>query len=112
MNIDDFVKKISKVQSTPFKFNGKEITLNEMRNCEKVKAYTESSHFDRKLLRHIETNELFLYEFYEYGFEDEKIYTTYVLVKDESDADRLNKERDIRRSPYFRVMPDWEIVSQ
>jgi len=112
MEINNFMEKVNKACSTPFKFNGKEVTLNEMRNCEGVKVYTESSHFDRKLLKNTETNELFLYEFYEYGFEDESIYTTYVLVKDEDDADRLNKERDIRRSPYFRVMPDWKIVSE
>jgi hypothetical protein len=111
-DIDNFMEKINIVYSKSFNFNGQQLTLNDVQDWEDVKTYTKSSHFDRILRKNSKTNELYLYEFYEYGFEDEVIYTTYVLVKDELDADRLNKERDIRRSPYFRVMPDYEIVIQ
>jgi hypothetical protein len=83
-------------------------------SMEEIKFYSKSSHFDRKLMKEKGTENLYLYEFYEYvnfsGGPDE-IYETFTLVKDEKDADDLNKEGDIRRSPYIRVNPDYSIIN-
>jgi hypothetical protein len=86
------------------------LTLKE--SMEEVKIYSESSHFDRKLMKEKGTKNLYLYEFYEYvsfGGLDE-IYETFTLVKNEKDADTLNMEKDIRRSPYIRVNPNYSII--
>ena len=104
-----------KIYSNPFMFKGMMLTLNDIGDWETIKVYTKSSHLDRKLLKDKENNILYLYEFYEYvsfGDSGDQIYTTYVVVENEEDADKLNKERDIRRSPYFRVMPNYEIIMQ
>ena len=101
------------IYSRKFNFNNKKLTLNKVSDWERVKVYTEGSHFDRILLKDVENNLLYLYEFYEYvNFSggDDEIYTTYALVKDENDADNLNKMGDIRRTPFFRVQPNYEII--
>lgn len=81
-------------------------------SMEEVKVYTESSHFDRKLMKEKTTGNLYLYEFYEYvGFDSpDEIYETFTLVKNEEDANILNTEKDIRRSPYIRINPDYSII--
>lgn len=81
-------------------------------SMETIKIYTESSHFDRKLMKEKGTNNLYLYEFYEHmNFNGcDEIYETFTSVKDEEDASVLNKEKDIRRSPYIRVNNDYSII--
>jgi hypothetical protein len=104
--------KIIKIYLTPFEFNGKIVSLDMMREWKQAKVYTTSSHFDRILFED-QDGDLYLYEFYEHedwNNGNDEIYTTYVPVKDESEADMLNKQGDIRRIPYLRVMPDYELV--
>jgi len=99
-----------------FSFNGtNNYSYLRLRESKNLKVYAESSHFDRILCEDKDNGDLFLYEFYEYmDFNDgnDEMYETFVLVKDEKDADKLNKERDIRRSPYIRVMPNFDIITK
>jgi hypothetical protein len=86
-----------------------EYTYNQIRDFEIIKTYTESSHFDRKLVRDNTNGLLFLYEFYEHFMEDD-MYTTWILVKDEADADWLNKERNIIRPNGFRFDDNMKFI--
>jgi hypothetical protein len=90
-----------------YSFKGNKINYHTLKEFKNIKIYTESSHFDRKLKQDSLGN-LYLYEFYEYvsfGNDGDEIYETYTLVRDECDADILNKQKDIRRKPYIRVNP-------
>ncbi len=56
-----------------------------------LKTYTDTEHLSRFLFRCNECGCLFFYEFYEIvdysGDGDDKIYTTFIHVEDERDAD-------------------------
>lgn len=96
-----------------FSFKGTTYTYYDLKDFDIVKTYEESSHFDRRLIHDSKNDRLFLYEFYEYvdfsGGNDE-IYTTYVLVNNESEANKLNKEQNIKigTSNIF-ILPNWDI---
>lgn len=98
-----------------FLFNSTTYNYRKLKEFTEIKTYEARSDFERKLVKDEKTGCLFLYEFYEYEDFDldiDEMYETYALVKDERDADTLNKEREIRRSPYIRVMPNFDIVVQ
>lgn len=102
-----------RIYNKEFNFMDNKLTLSKIREWNRIKTYAESSHFDRILLKDSENDKLYLYEFYEYvdfNGGDDQIYTTYTLVNDETDADQLNEERDIRRTPFFRVQPDYGVI--
>lgn len=79
---------------------------------EEVKRYIVSSHLDRILVKNTATNKLCLYEFYEYidYSGNDLIYETYTKVDNEADGDSLNNKKDIRRTPYIRIMPDYTMI--
>lgn len=90
------------------KFQNLQISDADLQKMELIKVYIESSHFDRRLYKDSQGN-LFLYEFNEFlTFSDREdiINEFFVLVKDELDADNLNKEGDIRRLPYIHIDND------
>jgi hypothetical protein len=97
------------INKRKYKFLYYEYTYEDIRNFETLKIYTESSHFDRKLVKDTVNNILYLYEFYERFMEDD-IYTTYALVECEHDADWLNKEQNIFRKRAFRFDNDMRFI--
>lgn len=96
-----------------FVFQEKEYNYCILKSFNKVKTYTESSHFDRKLVADTENDRFFLYEFYEYedfSRGNDEIYETFVLVKDEAEADALNEKSDIKSgNSYIFVGPGFSV---
>lgn len=90
-----------KIKTNIYKFLNYTYTYSDIQNFQIIKIYTESSHFDRVLVKDTVNNLLYLYEFYEQFLVD-TIFTTWVLVTNEADADLLNKEQNIIRTNSFR----------
>lgn len=98
-----------KLCNSKYSFMDREYTHEDIKNFKRVKIYTESSHFDRVLVRDEVNNRLFLYEFYERFMADD-MYTTWVLVENEADADELNKEKYIVRKNAFRFDDNMKFI--
>lgn len=96
-----------------FKFRGQELNYIELKErMEIIKVYSESSHKDRLLMKDTITGDLYLYDYDEYVTFDSRGDITnelYVHVKSEPDADELNLQSIIQRSPYIHVMSDFTI---
>lgn len=94
-----------------FEFRGKTLIVGKIREWKSIKVYKQSSHLDRVLVQDEDGN-LYLYEFYEkVNFDrDDEIINTYVLVKDEAEADKLDKEQFIFRKDSFRFNADMSIT--
>lgn len=99
----------NKILKSKYKFLGYEYIYEDLLNFETLKTYIESSHFVRKLVKDTVNNILYLYEFYERFMEDD-MYSTYTLVKDETDADWLSKEQNIFRKNAFRFDNDMNFI--
>ena len=101
------------MKNTKFKFQGIDYDYLSLKDFALVKTFTESSHFDRKLIKDEKNDVLYLYEFYEWedwNDGNDEIYTTYTVVKDEKDAILLNEKRYIRRQPYFMIQPNYDVL--
>lgn len=81
------------------------------KNFESIKVYSEDDHFMRRLIKYKPTEELFFYEFNEevdYVNGNDPQYRTYILVKDEQEADEINKLdflQILKITP--RLIDDW-----
>lgn len=104
---------ITKVNQS-FKFQGFEITYARLKAMTRVKAYIESSHRDRLLLKDEQTGMMFLYDFDEFVTFDSRgdiMNELYIKVESENDAETIAMANTsmIKRIPFIHVNPEFEI---
>ncbi len=80
-------------------------------NFENIKIYSDDDHLKRRLMRYKPTGEVFFYEFKEdidYVNGNDPQYRTYIPVKNEEQADEINK-LDILQIHTIapRLIDDW-----
>ena len=75
-------------------WNKAELTPADL-DFELVKTFTESSHFDRNILKCRECGQLYFHEFYEVvNFGDDDMYDTYIPVETEEEIKILSETKN------------------
>lgn len=97
--MSSFLDRMFKNMEKEFDFRGERLTYNILKDGlhggNALKVYTDTSRFERKLMKSPE-GQMFLYEYEEeMGFPDDRITELFVLVSSEGDADKLNREHFI-----------------
>ncbi|AEW47369.1 hypothetical protein BCB4_0140 [Bacillus phage B4] len=97
--MSSFLDRMFKNMEKEFIFKGETLTYNklkeELHRDNVLKVYTDTSRFERKLMKSPE-GQMFLYEYHEeMGFPDDRITELFVLVSSEEDADKLNQDHFI-----------------
>ncbi|QEM43261.1 hypothetical protein CHOTACABRAS_207 [Bacillus phage Chotacabras] len=94
--MSNFLERMLTNMEKEFVFKGEELTYNILKEGLKkdkvLKVYTDTSRFERKLMKS-PAGQMFLYEYEEeMGFPNDRITELFVLVTSEEDADKVNQE--------------------
>jgi hypothetical protein len=92
-------------------WNNPALTWDDLKGLfETEKVYSESSHFERYLLRCPECGQLYFYEFYEvvdWDDGDDKMYSTWIAVDDVETADGLARLSSLALMQYPTLRNDY-----
>ncbi|ARQ95131.1 hypothetical protein FLAPJACK_206 [Bacillus phage Flapjack] len=97
--MSSFLDRMFENMEKEFDFRGERLTYNILKEGlhrdNVIKVYTDTSRFERKLMKS-PLGQMFLYEYEEeMGFPNDRITELFVLVSSEEDADKLNQDHFI-----------------